>query len=110
MTQIASRPERPWYAGPWTTRPTGKGTDEVTWIGTDVANYACVPGYVDHPGNKAVAVLCAASPDVFEMLVAAMHALRSYQFGNESRELAKKVADAAEATIQKTLADAKAGS
>jgi hypothetical protein len=41
----------------------------------------------------------AAAPDLLKTLIAASHALRSYQYGNASTELAQEIADAADIAI-----------
>jgi hypothetical protein len=43
----------------------------------------------------------AAAPDLLKVLQAASHALRSYQYGNASTELAQSTADACDAAIAK---------
>ena len=50
---------------------------------------------------EASARLITAAPDMAEALKAAVHALRSYQYGNAATELAKDVADRCEAILAK---------
>jgi hypothetical protein len=45
------------------------------------------------------AQLGASAPQLARVLVAAFHALRSYQYGNGSPELAEEVADASQAAL-----------
>lgn len=51
--------------------------------------------------NDEEARLIAAAPDMLRVLTAAELALRSYEFGNASPDLARQVADAAKAVLDK---------
>jgi hypothetical protein len=52
--------------GPWTAKPSEDG--DTIWIGNDGEHACCVPGYTDHPGNKANAALVAAAPTMLAAL------------------------------------------
>ena len=54
---------------------------------------------------EANAHLLAAAPKLFEALTAAEQALRSYQYGNSSPDLAESIADNAQAALQAALGE-----
>jgi hypothetical protein len=93
--------------GPWTAKiykqvieiigP--KGEVIVRWPGFDGSS-------VSGRKNKANARLIAAAPDLLKACIAAQNALRSYQYGNSSPDLAKEVADFASAVITKAAGGA----
>ncbi len=60
-------------------------SEEQGWIAEDEAN----------------ALLIVTAPEMMEKLEAAVQALRSYQYGNASTELAESVADAGQAVLAK---------
>jgi hypothetical protein len=60
---------------------------------------ALIMGGLGKTEEMANARLIAAAPEMLKAMVAAVHALRSYQYGNASAELAKDAADFLDATI-----------
>lgn len=58
-------------------------------------------GSLQREEAKANARLIAAAPCMKEALKAASHALRSYQYGNASTELAKAIADKCDAALSR---------
>ena len=91
--------------GPWHVDP-GFLFDVVASDGRDVAETHLSDGH-ERPDDErwANAILIAAAPDMLRALEAASHALRCYQYGNGSPELAESVADHAD----KIIARAKGG-
>lgn len=53
--------------------------------------------------QTADAPVIAAAPDLLAALIAASHALKSYQYGNSATDLAEQTANACDAAIAKAL-------
>jgi hypothetical protein len=53
------------------------------------------------PGDGDVAAAICALPKLITALAAAAHALRSYEYGNAATDLAKGIADSADAALNK---------
>lgn len=96
--------------GPWHIVPYGDGNSLVICTEPDGNWRIC---FLATPGDssgawdtiKSDARLIAAAPEMFEALVAAAHALRSYQYGNASTELAKSIADNCDAALLRALSN-----
>ncbi len=97
-----------WTKGPWEAERT---QGDLWWVDGPATNicdlyhaYVNEDGAIEHvrkPNDKANAHLIAAAPELARALEAAAHALRSYQYGNSSTELAMSVADFADAALAK---------
>lgn len=96
--------------GPWTIEePMGADNPWIVEAGKAVHEWRClaiVPCDADDDEvprleAEANARLIAAAPDLYRLLTAAKHALRSYQYGNAATDLAKDIADDAEKLIAK---------
>lgn len=92
--------------GPFSVVPYGNyHAFEIQAQGRRIAVVVAQPGAEDDDAataeTLATATLFAAAPELLDVLTAAWHALRSYQYGNASPDLAADVADRAEAAIAK---------
>jgi len=79
--------------GPWSIVPALNGN---LIQGADGSRVVRGQGGIKSWGD---ARLIAATPDLLKQLAAALHALRSYEYGNASPNLAGELADAIEQTI-----------
>lgn len=86
----------PWTPGPWRIYDYGDSY-EVLVIHRDSENRICfmaTPGSSGDPVMIAAnARLIAAAPDMANALKGAMHALKSYQYGNAAPDLAEEIAE-----------------
>lgn len=89
--------------GPWVHERLNSGSRELVVKATQegLNGNTVVATRIPGPEAPANAHLIAAAPDMHKALVAAGHALRSYQFGNAATDLAREIADACEAAVAK---------
>lgn len=93
--------------GPWSIAPGvyvmdyGGSSEEFIDVRDDIGTTICLVWAGDTEGLH-TARLISAAPEMITALKAAHHALRSYQYGNSSPELAEQTADACAAAIAKS--------
>jgi hypothetical protein len=107
---MSRRPKVEPTLGPWEivefTSPMGDWTGARFVIRSAKApgGIALIMGGLGGPEEKANAALIAAAPAMLKAIEGAMHALRSYQYGNDATELAEEAADFLDKVIREVRA------